>query len=688
MEMTALHLLILEDNPDDAELAVKELDRKGFDVKWTRVDTEQAFRKALAEKPDMILADYHVPSFDAIAALQIYKQLKLKIPLIIFSGTVGEEVAIECMKSGATDYVLKNNLSRLYPVVKRALEEMKIYKKNRQAEEVLRKSERRYKQLYSMTRLMCDNLPELIWTKDLDNRFIFANKACCEKLLNAKDTDEPVGKTDIYFAGREKKSHPENPEYHTFGETCKGSDMVVLKTKKPLRSDESGNLKGKFVCLNVYKAPFLDENGNLIGTVGCARDITREKEIEKEQRKAEEENKKLEAQLFQAQKMEAIGTLAGGIAHDFNNLLTVIIGNAQLALINTVKDESSRNVIEEIKKAGDKAASLTRQLLAFSRKQIIKPVIININELLADVEKILVRLIVENVELLIIPGTTLWNVKIDPGQMEQVIINLAVNARDAMPHGGKLTLETANSTLNENYFREHGIEGKKSGHYVVLAISDTGAGIDKKIIKHIFEPFFTTKKVGKGTGLGLSTVYGIAKQNNGFIWVYSEPGRGSTFKIYLPKVKKNAELKKKEQIFASGLGGSETVLIVEDDDSLRNLAEKTLRSYEYKILVAENGEDALRVCKKHDSQIDLMVTDVVMPRMGGKKLAKKLQSLYPEIKVIYMSGYTDNAIVHHGVLAPDLNFLEKPFSPEDLALKVRKVLDNEKNEHAKASFIA
>ncbi len=681
MKMTTLHLLILEDNPDDAELAVKELERKGFDVKWTRVDTEKAFREALAEKPDLILSDYHVPSFDAVAALQIYRQLKLEIPLIIFSGTIGEEMAVECMKSGATDYVLKDNLSRLCPVVKRALEEMKTYRKNRQAEESLRESESRYKRLYSMTRLMCDNLPELMWTKDLENRFIFANKACCEKLLNAKDIDEPVGKTDMYFADREKKSHPENPEYHTFGETCTGSDLVVLETKKPLRFEEFGNLKKRLVHIDVYKAPFLDEKGNLIGTVGCARDITREKEIEKEiekeQRKAEEEKEKLEAQLRQSQKMEAIGTLAGGIAHDFNNLLTVIIGNAQLSLMNAIEDKSLRNGIEEIKKAGEKAASLTRQLLAFSRKQIIKPEVLDINIVVNETKKMLKRVIGEDIEFQTVLEPRLWKVYADFGQIDQIIINMVINARDAMPQGGKLTIDTTNADLNKNYFHEHDIE-EEPGPYVILAVSDTGSGMDKETRERIFEPFFTTKEVGKGTGLGLSTIYGIVKQNNGFVWVYSEPGQGSTFKIYLPKMKNDAENAEKKQTPVDDPGGSETVLVVEDDDFLRNMAQNALRRYGYKVLVAENGEDALRVCKELDGQIDLMITDVIMPKMGGKKLAERLQPLYPQIKVIYMSGYTDNAIVHHGVLAPELNFIEKPFSPEGLARKAREVLGSGK----------
>ena len=645
MEMIALNLLILEDNPDDAELAVKELARKGFNVKCTRVDTKKAFREALAEKPDLILADYFVPSFDAMAALQMYRQLKLEIPLIVYSGAINEEMAIECMKSGAIDYVFKDNLSRLGPVVKRALEEMKIYRKSKQAEEALRESEEKYRTLYNSSR-------DAIMIITPDKVFLNGNPACV-KMFGCRDEDEFISLTPAALS----------PEYQPDG------NLSVEKSQKmiSIAMDQGSHF---------FKWKHKRVNGEeFYSTVLLARMKLYGKEILQATVRDITEHKKLEAQLRMAQKMEAIGKLAGGVAHDFNNILTVIMGNAGLALMEVGKDDTLRQEIEEIRKAGERAASLTRQLLAFSRKQIVQPEILDINELLIDTEKMLGRLIGEDIELLTIPEPALWQVKIDPGQIEQVIINLAINARDAMPKGGKLTIETANADLNENYFREHGIEGEKPGHYAMLAVSDTGTGIDKKTLEHIFEPFFTTKEVGKGTGLGLSTVYGIVKQNNGFLWVYSEPGQGTTFKVYLPEVKKEADQEKKEQTRVDDPGGSETVLIVEDNDLLRNFAQKALQGCGYRVLNAENGEDALMVCKEHDSQIDLMITDVVMPKMGGRETAKLLQPFYPQMKVIYMSGYTDNAIVHHGVLEPGLNFLEKPFTPEGLARKAREVLD-------------
>ncbi|MCG2777425.1 MAG: PAS domain S-box protein [Desulfobacterales bacterium] len=403
-----------------------------------------------------------------------------------------------------------------------------------------------------------------------------------------------------------------------------------------------------------------DDEGKPAGIMGIVRDIT--------------DHKKLEAQLQQAQKMEAIGTLAGGVAHDFNNLLTSILGNAELALMDLGKDNPLYESLKEIIKAGNSAASLTRQLLAFSRKQILQPVVLNLNTVTADIDKMLRRMIGEDIELKTLLEPDLGNVTSDPGQIEQVLINLAANARDAMPQGGKLTIETANVDLEEDYFVNHGVVAVP-GPYVMLAVSDTGCGMDKETQSRIFEPFFTTKEKGKGTGLGLSTVYGIVKQSNGYVWVYSEPGRGTTFKIYLSRVKGEAVLLKKEKGPTEKLKGSEAVLIVEDDAALRNLAQKTLHLYGYSVLEAENGEEALRVSKEHEGPIHLMITDVVMPKMCGKETAERLQPLYPQMKVIYMSGYTDNAIAHHGVLEPGLNFLEKPFTPQGLVRRVREVLD-------------
>ena len=532
-----------------------------------------------------------------------------------------------------------------------ALHNMELEEERKMADEALLESKERFMALTEST-------SDWIWETDENAVYTYASPKI--KDLLGYEPEEIIGKTPFDLMTPEDAKRVAG-EFGAIAEDRKLFDRV---------ENENLHKDGRILVIETSGVPIFDANGNFRGYRGIDRDITKRKQ-------AQEERKKLEAQFSQAQKMEAIGVLAGGVAHDFNNLLTVIIGNAELALMDVIKDESLRNGIEEIKKAGERAASLTRQLLAFSRKQIITPRVLDLNELLTGIEKMLGRLIAEDVELLTIPEPALWQVEVDPGQMEQVIMNLAVNARDAMPRGGKLTIETANMDLDESYFHEHGIKNEP-GSYVMLTVSDTGSGMNKETREHIFEPFFTTKGVGKGTGLGLSTVYGIVKQNNGFVWVYSEPGKGATFNIYLPRTEGDADLEEKQQLPVIELDGSETILIVEDDDGLRKFAQKVLQQHGYKVLDAENGEDALRVSEEHDGQIDLMITDVVMPKMGGKEAADRLQPLYPQMKVIYMSGYTDNAIVEHGVLAPGLSFLQKPFTPESMARKVREILDDGK----------
>jgi len=511
----------------------------------------------------------------------------------------------------------------------------------RQAEEALQKSEKRYRTLF-------ENSKDAIYINTREGKFVDANQSFLDLFgYNSSQEIIALGFKDLYFNLNDRTRFQREIEQKG---SVKGYELNLKK--------KDGE---KIECL-VSATLRLADDGSILGYQGIIRDVT--------------DRKKLEEQFRQAQKMEAIGVLAGGVAHDFNNLLTVIIGNAQLALMKVIKDESLRKGIEETKKAGERAASLTRQLLAFSRKQIIKPEVLDINEVINETKKMLRRMIGEDIEFQTVLGLELWKIYADLGQIDQIIMNLAVNAKDAMPMGGKFTIKTANMDLDESYFHKHGIEKKKPGHYVMLTVSDTGIGMDKKTREHIFEPFFTTKKVGKGTGLGLSTVYGIVKQNNGFVWVCSEPEQGSTFKICLPKAKRDVASEKKEQLPVAELGGSETVFIVEDDDNLRKLTRTVLKRKGYKILEAENGKDALRISEAHEGRIDLMITDVVMPKIGGKELAERLQPLYPQMKVIYMSGYTDDAIVQHGVLEPGLNFLEKPFTPEGLTHKVREVLDD------------
>ena len=394
-----------------------------------------------------------------------------------------------------------------------------------------------------------------------------------------------------------------------------------------------------------------------------------------ERRRAEEVLRKSEEQLRQWQKVEAIGRLAGGVAHDFNNLLMTIKGCSELLLGEFDEHDLRREEVEEIRKAAERATSLTRQLLAFGRRQVLLPQVLNLNDIVENMNRMLSRLIGEDIQLLTVLGPDLWPVKVDPGQIEQVLMNLAVNGRDAMPRGGKLTIETANKGLDEDYARRH--VAVKPGAYVLLAVSDNGCGMDKETQSHLFEPFFTTKEQGKGTGLGLSTVYGIIKQSGGNIWVYSELGQGTSFKIYLPTVEEEVETYKTAALFSPPPGGTETILLVEDEEAVRTMISKVLQSGGYTVLEAQHGVEALRVCKKHSGPIHLMISDVVMPQMSGRELAGRLALRRPEMRVLYISGYPDNAIVHHGVLETGTAFLQKPFTLNALEYKVREVLDGQ-----------
>jgi PAS domain S-box-containing protein len=383
----------------------------------------------------------------------------------------------------------------------------------------------------------------------------------------------------------------------------------------------------------------------------------------------------LEEQLRQSQKLEAIGQLAGGVAHDFNNLLTAINGYSSLTLRRLADEDPNKSYVEEIKKAGDRAANLTRQLLAFGRKQILQPLALNLNDVITDMNKMLRRLIGEDITLTAVLDPALSKIKADPGQVEQVLVNLVVNARDAMPQGGNLTIETANVELNQEDSARH--IGVRTGSYVRMMVSDTGTGMSAETRARIFEPFFTTKEVGKGTGLGLSTVYGIVKQSGGNIWVYSEPGLGTTFKIYLPQFASEAKESKKAAMEEDAPGGMETILLVEDEDMVRAIAKKILEDAGYKVLEANGGNEAIRVCEDYQEPIQLLLTDVVMPGISGRETAERLTILRPGTRVLFMSGYTDEAIVHHGILDSDVEFVQKPFDPVTLAKKVRQVLDSE-----------
>jgi len=512
-------------------------------------------------------------------------------------------------------------------------------------EEVLRESEERYRTLFEGSK-------DAVYITGQEGKFIGVNPAFLELFGYSKEELNLLSAQDTYINPLDRYRFRQEIEQKGFVRDYE----VKLRKKDGTEID----------CL-LTSSIRRDNDGSIMGYQGIIRDITAHK-------RSEQEMAALQEQFRQSQKMEAVGRLGGGIAHDFNNLLTIIKGYSQLSLLDLKENDPLWGNIQEIQKATQRATDLTRQLLAFSRRQILDLKVLDLNTLLKDLDKMLRRIIGEDIELTTLLTENLGRAKIDPGQFEQMILNLAVNARDAMPSGGKLTIETANVVLDGEYARTH--VSVTPGPYVRLSVSDTGVGIPLKVKEKVFEPFFTTKEKGKGTGLGLSTTYGIVKQSGGNIWVYSEPAHGTTFKIYLPRVEEDLDTLHGRDETDFLPKGSETVLLVEDEPPVRDLALRLLNQQGYKVLEAGNGEEALRVVQEHiGEKIHLLLTDVVMPQMGGKELADQLKLLRPDVKVLYTSGYTDDAIVHHGVLEPGTHFLQKPFSPVALAQKVREVLD-------------
>jgi two-component system, cell cycle sensor histidine kinase and response regulator CckA len=628
-----LRVLHVEDQERDVALLTRHLARAGYDLVSRRVETPEAMRAALAsEEWDIILCDYSMPQFSALGALALLKETWLDIPFIIISGTVGEEVAVEAMRAGAHDYLMKDNLVRLAPTIERELHEAGNRRARKNAEESLKASEAELRALLAA-------MTDVILVLDAGGRFLRIAPTSPTYLY--KPSAELVGKRMHEVFSKEQ------------ADLFLGHVRLALAERRMHRVEYSLQIDGAEVWFDGSVSPMSEDS-----VVWIARDVT--------------ERRELEEQLRQAQKMEAVGRLAGGVAHDFNNLLTVINGYSDITIGRLPAEDPLRLHIEEVRKAGERAAGLTRQLLAFSRKQVLRPEVIDLNEVVREMEKMLRRLIGEDIVLRVALGPGLGSVKADPGQVEQVLMNLAVNARDAMPRGGKLTIGTENVHLDEGYAAHH--VSVAPGHYVMLAVSDTGSGMDEETRARIFEPFFTTKEKGKGTGLGLSTVYGIVKQSGGHIWVYSEAGRGTTFKIYLPRVDAGAWEHRPAAESAEGLTGTETILLAEDDELVRNMTRIILSGYGYRVLAAENGAAAISIFESTEEPIHLLLTDVVMPGLSGRELADRLTRLRPETKVLYMSGYTDDAIVHHGVLEEGVNFLQKPFTPDALARRVREML--------------
>jgi PAS domain S-box-containing protein len=595
-------------------------------------------RAALAQDSwDAVVSDYNMPTFTALGALEVLQESGVDIPFIIVSGTIGEDAAVASLQAGAHDFIVKGKMARLIPALERGLADRKVRESRRQVERALRESEERYRRIIETTN-------EGIWMLDPSGRVVYVNTRMTNML--GYGAGEIVGKSIFDFVDADSRPAIAR-NFEARSDAPSGQAEIRFR-----RSDRTD----LWVLLD--SAPVVDGTGRHEGWLAMAMDIT--------------VRKRLEEQLRQAQKMEAVGSLAGGVAHDFNNILSVILSYTAMVLERLKPGDPLRADLEEIRTAGQRAGDLTRQLLAFSRQQMLQPRTLNLNQILSGMERMLRRLLGEDIELSLLTAHTIQSVHADPGQIEQIIMNLVVNARDAMPQGGKVTIETANVVLDAAYAAVH--HEVNPGSYVMIAVTDTGSGMDAAVQERIFEPFFTTKERGKGTGLGLSTVFGIVKQSDGHIWVYSEPGKGTTFKIYLPQTSSVAKLTEPPPAPVT-LDGTETILLVEDEEQVRVIMRAILRRHGYNVLDTQNGGEAFLICEKYTAKIHLLLTDVVMPRMSGRELAERLTPMRPDMKVLYISGYTENSVVHHGVLDSGVAFLQKPITPEALARKVREVLD-------------
>ena len=518
----------------------------------------------------------------------------------------------------------------------------------RAVEEALRQNEKKYRSLFNSIR-------DAILVANTNRMIIDCNPAFRE--LFGYSREDILGKQTLAVYENEK-------EYEEMGRAIKDyiGDPGFLFPVHYKKADGSV-FPGE---TNVFY--LRDDDGVIVGFIWLIRDVSKTK-------RAEEEQKKLQAQFTQAQKMESVGRLAGGVAHDFNNMLNVILGNTEMAMEDMAPDDPLQDIFGEIFSAAKRSADITQQLLAFARKQTITPKVLDFNDTIESMLKMLRRLIGEDIDLAWLPGANIRRVRIDPSQIDQILANLCVNARDAIADVGKITIETGNATFDSAYCVEH--PGFVTGDFVLLAVSDDGCGMGQETLANLFEPFFTTKDVGKGTGLGLATVYGIVKQNNGFINVYSEPDQGTTFRIYLPRYFAKTESPEKKTSSKINLDGTETILLVEDEPSILKMTRMMLERMGYKVLAADRPGEAISLAREHIGKIHMLMTDVVMPEMNGRDLAKNILSLYPHLKCLFMSGYTANVIVHRGVLDEGVQFIQKPFSMEQLGTRVREALDED-----------
>ena len=672
-------VLIVEDNEQNLYYLQSLLEGHGFQVVASRHGAE-ALLKARQDPPELVISDLLMPVMDGYTLLRHWKADPhlSSIPFIVYTATYTEaEDERLAFSLGADAFILKPSepedfMRRVQEVAARGEVSPPLRPKTDRedagptqslySETLIRKLEEKSLQLEDAHRTLRQEHAELVLRDRairavsqgivitdphaLGNPIIYASPGFTQ--LTGYSADEAMGRNCRFLQGPET-------DRAAMARIRAAVDEGRACTTELLNYRKNGTPFWNSLAIS----PVLDADGKLLHFVGVQTDIS--------------ERRELESQLRQAQKMEAIGQLAAGIAHDFNNILSVVLGYSIFIGEQLEPNDPLRDDIGEVRRAGERASDLVRQLLAFSRRQMLAPCTLDVRQTVLGMEKMLLRLLGGDIDLALFVADAATNVHADPTQLEQIVMNLVVNARDAMPGGGKLSIEVSSVMLDADYVAVH--TEVTPGSYVLLAITDTGLGMTKAVREQIFEPFFTTKGAGKGTGLGLSTVFGIVKQSEGHIWVYSETGQGTTFKVYFPQVQGSTTSTRAPALEPATLTGSETLLLVEDDEQVRVMLCLLLRRHGYEVLDAQNGGEAFLISEQHQGEIHLLLTDVVMPRMSGKQLADRLQPLRPGMKVLFMSGYTDNAVVRHGVLDGNAAFLQKPLTPNALLRKTREVLD-------------
>ena len=644
-----LKLLLVEDDESDAELVRLELERGGFALDWMRVDSEPRLREALEKQWDVIISDFTMPGFSGLRAFEIYRGSSTEAPFIFVSGALGEDRAVEAMRSGAKDYFLKGKLTRLTAAVRREIAEAR---NRREGQRAAQKAQREQRRLAMAVEASGAGILEL----RLEDEGTVDYSGSWSKILGYAPGELPA-RTRALRAWIAANLHPDDLAMAIQG------TRAFLTSKAGEGTRYTGEFRmlhkdGHWVEVSASASAFAwGADGSPVQIVGVLLDLSA--------------RKLLEAQLRQAQKMEAVGQLAGGVAHDFNNLLTAIISFGTFAQEAVPAGNSAIQDIAEVLNAAKRAQSLTSQLLAFSRRKSVTPRVLNVNEVVASADRILRRLLGAHVELVTEPAGDLWNVKIDHDALEQVLLNLAVNARDAMPSGGKLVIRTRNAHTAPS---SPDAMRTAPADYVVIEVSDSGTGMSAATQARIFEPFFTTKPPGRGTGLGLSTCYGIIKQAEGVIGLSSELGAGTTFEVYLPRVSapKEAAAPKVEP---ANVRGSEVILLVEDTEQVRKVAARILTRLGYKVIEASNGQDALERFAALTERVDLLISDLVMPVLGGQGLAQEIRAKQPSLRVLFMSGYSQADLSGPTAVDAEAHVLQKPFSPDTLGRKVRQILD-------------